>query len=176
MSQFPCMRDFAAADGTNLIRGNDYDCSRFACERHKSNLVSSLLRVDVNDGTDIAGFKALVMKRSRQDDAVVFAEHRFFLSSPIGFEGSQEWQRRQNLKRQCPKETVGQVEEIAVVRYEEIRMTGMSCSQQEIVVRITAGSESFSEINDRGTHVGSPSSTPSSKQPSVEQKDRAKDI
>jgi hypothetical protein len=48
----------------------------------------------VNHSTNITGLKALVVQRSRQDDAVVFADHRFNLLKRVRSYPALEHQRQ----------------------------------------------------------------------------------
>lgn len=68
------MRDVAFADGAALTgqdRGNGEGVTR---ERHKFDLVSFAIAMDVHNGADIAGFQAIGRKISSQDNAVVFVD------------------------------------------------------------------------------------------------------
>jgi hypothetical protein len=75
MGQCSRMRDLSAADGAYLAGGNCHHRSSLSSERDKLDLVSLVPRIDVHNGSDITGLKALLAHWRRQYHSVMLANH-----------------------------------------------------------------------------------------------------
>ena len=75
LEQFSGMRDFTAGDGANLISGNGHNGSRSPCQGDELDFVGLVLRINMNNGSNIARFKPLLAERCRQNHSVVLANH-----------------------------------------------------------------------------------------------------
>jgi len=75
MRQRSRVRDLSAADGAHLAGGNCHYRSRLSSERDKLDLISIVPRIDVHNGSDITGLKALLAHWRRQYHSVMLANH-----------------------------------------------------------------------------------------------------
>ena len=78
------MWDFSAAHRADLISGDRDDGSRSAGQGHKLDFISRVVWIDVDDGSNVTGFEAIVGQRRGQNDSVVFANHAGKLLQWIG--------------------------------------------------------------------------------------------
>ena len=64
-----------ARDGSNLSGRHRHHRSGLASKGDELDFVGLVARINVNDCSDIAGLEALLGKRCRQDDSIMFVDH-----------------------------------------------------------------------------------------------------
>ena len=75
MSQFAGMWNLATAYRTDLVGGDCDNSSGLAGQSHKLDFIRFVLRIDVNHGSDVAGFETVVCEGRGQNYSVVFVNH-----------------------------------------------------------------------------------------------------
>jgi hypothetical protein len=75
MRQGSRVRNLSTADRAYLTARNRHHRGRLSSERDKLDLESFLSRINVHDGSDIPGLKALLAHWRRQYHSVMLANH-----------------------------------------------------------------------------------------------------